>query len=523
MADEAERGYDVIEILRRRRGGRPPIGSAASTVESVRLDPELKRDLLLRAAEEHITVSEATAAPSANIYELTERFPPTGSGDRAPRGSMLQLCSADGRRCGKSRVAKGRPWSWSNTVRNVPALHAIEVANFRSLAKARVQLGPLNVLVGPNGGGKSNLLDAIRFLGDSVRSDLGPALEVRGGFENVLFRGAKSHAITIQMEAQVTEHSSARALDVYSLTFRLQRMRRRSTGIQRSFLTRDESFRFKRTPRQGRRITINEGQIEVVDDRARQEPATSRKELLRSDSLGLATLPRLAEEEGGRQVNQIAELFATFRVVEIDVVAARGPATLQSGHILESDGSNLSAFLYRLSQNDPERFAMLQEDARAFIPGLLEIHFDPVGGGDEYVVLSIEEAWLPGRTKLADLSYGSVRALALLALLYDQNPPALTCMEEIDHGLHPHLFDRLVDRLREASEHTQFLLATHSPALVGRLRTDELIVCERSPTSGATVVPAITRGDMDRMVAAAEDRLDLGEMWFSGVLGGVPE
>jgi len=59
MADEAERGYDVSEILRRRRGGRPPMGSAASTVESVRLDPELKRDLLLRAAEEHITVSEA--------------------------------------------------------------------------------------------------------------------------------------------------------------------------------------------------------------------------------------------------------------------------------------------------------------------------------------------------------------------------------------------------------------------------------------------------------------------------------
>ena len=59
MADEAERGYDVDEILRRRRGGRPPMGSAASTVESVRLDPDLKRELLLRAAEDQITVSEA--------------------------------------------------------------------------------------------------------------------------------------------------------------------------------------------------------------------------------------------------------------------------------------------------------------------------------------------------------------------------------------------------------------------------------------------------------------------------------
>jgi predicted HicB family RNase H-like nuclease len=58
LADEAEAGYGVEEILRR-RGGRPTMGSSAASVESVRLDPELKRDLILRAAEEHISVSEA--------------------------------------------------------------------------------------------------------------------------------------------------------------------------------------------------------------------------------------------------------------------------------------------------------------------------------------------------------------------------------------------------------------------------------------------------------------------------------
>lgn len=57
MADEAERGYDVEELLQRRRG-RPPMGSAAASVESVRLDPELKRALLLRAAREGTSVSE---------------------------------------------------------------------------------------------------------------------------------------------------------------------------------------------------------------------------------------------------------------------------------------------------------------------------------------------------------------------------------------------------------------------------------------------------------------------------------
>ena len=58
MAEEADRGYDVDTLLRRRAGGRPPLGSAAASVESVRLDPELKRALLIRAAEEHVSVSE---------------------------------------------------------------------------------------------------------------------------------------------------------------------------------------------------------------------------------------------------------------------------------------------------------------------------------------------------------------------------------------------------------------------------------------------------------------------------------
>ena len=58
FADEAERGYDVDKLVRRRVAGRPAMGSAPASVESVRLDPELKRDLLLRAADEQISVSE---------------------------------------------------------------------------------------------------------------------------------------------------------------------------------------------------------------------------------------------------------------------------------------------------------------------------------------------------------------------------------------------------------------------------------------------------------------------------------
>ena len=56
VAERAEAGYDVDEMLRR-RGGRPPIGSAAASVESVRLDPELRQALAQRAQRDNETTS----------------------------------------------------------------------------------------------------------------------------------------------------------------------------------------------------------------------------------------------------------------------------------------------------------------------------------------------------------------------------------------------------------------------------------------------------------------------------------
>jgi predicted ATPase len=125
-----------------------------------------------------------------------------------------------------------------------------------------------------------------------------------------------------------------------------------------------------------------------------------------------------------------------------------------------------------------------------------------------------------GATPLAHASFGTIRALALLAMLYDPAPPLLTCVEEIDHGLHPHVFDRLVELLRQAAARSQLIIATHSPALVNRLRPAELIVCERDLDTGLARIPAVDPQAVAQTHAASG--YGLGELWFSGALGGVP-
>jgi predicted ATPase len=401
-------------------------------------------------------------------------------------------------------------------VRHPPYLLRLKVTNFRSLRDVEVRLAPLNVLVGPNGAGKSNLLDVIAFLGDATRDDLERALDRRGGLDRVLFRGSRDprSPIGIEVETAVTRDSSLEAPDTYSLTFSSQRSPVRH---DRHVLRRAERFTFRRVTGPAQRITIDGGQITFHRPGGPDETAS-----LREGSLGLSTLPKLIAEDDAELVEDLADLFSSFRVFDVDVAAARRPAQERISERLSNDASNLAPFLAYLAQEHRDRFAALHRDARSFIPGLASLEFTPIGGAGEGVVLNLVEAALPGSTKLQEASYGSIRALALLALLYDPSPPRLTCIEEIDHGLHPHILDRLVELLRQASSRTQFLIATHSPALVNRLTPDELIVCERGEDA-ASRIPAIDPETVRAMERELHGEIGLGELWFSGALGGCPE
>lgn len=393
------------------------------------------------------------------------------------------------------------------------ALRHLHVSNFRNLADVCVDLGPLNVLVGPNGAGKSNLLSVLEFLGDSVRRDLSQAVADAGGMDRLRFRGGREAWVRIEVRAQVTSYASATAPDEYVLEFRQRRTRK---GAANPF-ERQERFKFKRTKGQGRRITVSGTTVTVSDEGAQAEESP-----LDRQSLGLSTLPRLGPKQGARQVAQIADLFSTFRVFEVDVARARAPSHVSRSDTLDADAGNLAAFLAYLAEDHPDVFESLQGDVRAIVPGIEAIDFELVGGAVRGIAVVLHESGLRGPTYLSEASFGTIRALALLAMLHDPEPPKLTCAEEIDHGLHPYALDVLVDRLREASRRTQFIVATHSPTLVNRLTANELIVCERDPVTGAAIIPTIAADDVAAMEARLEGRIRLGELWFSGGLGGVP-
>ena len=96
----------------------------------------------------------------------------------------------------------------------IPRLTRLAAANFRSLADVDIPLGMMTVLVGPNGSGKTNVLNVLRFLASTVRFDLSAAIGEWGGLERVKRRSDSKarRNVTIRISGQLTKHSSYGAL-----------------------------------------------------------------------------------------------------------------------------------------------------------------------------------------------------------------------------------------------------------------------------------------------------------------------
>ena len=387
-----------------------------------------------------------------------------------------------------------------------PRLTRLRATEFRSLATVDIPLRPLTVLVGPNGAGKTNVLNVLRFLASTVRFDLASAINEWDGFEFIKRQGlSRARNVNLRISGLLTEHASNTALDEYELRFR-----QNSSDI----LSRYESFTFKRTPGRGRRRKIEvRGTEAALGSEASWQLATGQ-------TTALATLPRLAEEQGGEGIRKLADFLSTIRVLEPDMMTARLPSRMVPGRLAD-DAGNLAPVLHDLSSTDPESFASLVSDMRSCLPGLDSIRFVPVGGPGKAVAVALRENGVRSPVYLEEASFGTVRMLPLLAALHEPDPPPFTGIEEVDHGLHPWAIDVLVDRLHAASRNSQLLITTHAPTLVNRLDASELVVCDRDPETGESVIPCVSTAQVLQAEQSAEG-LRPGELWFAGALNGVP-
>ena len=401
----------------------------------------------------------------------------------------------------------------------------ISASNFLSFRSIKASLYPLNILVGPNGAGKTNFLRIFQFLGDVARRDLVPAIDQLDGISQIRFRKEPpSRNVELQLNGIITTNASLNAPDEYSLSFREGRVFTSRPFFHRRLVERTETIVVKRFKGPGRRITLKGRKVQVahLTDGVKSAKSTAERTLdVQSESSGLNTIRKLGDDYGAHQVEALAQAFESLRLFDVNVDKIRTSSRMTNPSKLEDDASNLAVYLYWMSNEHASTYERVCEDVRFVLPGFEEFRFTALGGADDGIRLDFKERHLSGYTPLARASFGTLRAIALFAMLNDPNPPRLTCLEEVDHGLHPHALDRLVDRLRDASQRTQIIAATHSPALVNRVLENEIIIFERSATTGESMIVDLKPEQIAKM--KQESGYELGELWFSGSLGGSNE
>lgn len=329
---------------------------------------------------------------------------------------------------------------------------AVSFKNFKALRSTAIALAPFNLLLGPNGSGKTSLIQALL------------RLRTLAGLPSV----------------QRADLSGQRA-----------------DGPQ-------VEFAFA-APYEDIRVTLGCNDDELV-----------------CNLLVVDHSPAAAE----RWVELSAKL-QTIRAYLFDHYAMATPAKVADGFQLASNGGNLAAVFARWQTEHPGAWRELTTEFCRQMPEFAGLEVRPASAG--VVELGAHLAAEGGKFIAAEnLSQGTLYLLAILALAFAPQPPAIVCLEEADRGMHPRTLREVRDTLYRLSypEATglerppvQVLATTHSPYLLDQFREhpEEVILASKHGVE-ASFERLADRSDLRDLLQEAH----LGDLWYTGILGGVP-
>lgn len=344
-------------------------------------------------------------------------------------------------------------------------LTRVVLENYKSIAGCGVNLGPLMFLVGRNGAGKSNFLDALRFVADSLEVSLAYAFKVRQSINDVRRRSERRpRSLGMRLEFRIPDAPGEEPYTSFHgyYAFRIGARPRGGYIVQR------EECYVQAATGAVAMFVVEEGKVTAFGvDR----PLSSTPELVpevSSDQLFLArasgTRPFRAVYHGLRRMG--------FYSINPAVIRRPQPPDPQEGRLLEADGRNLASVLARMEALDPTGKQRLEEYLSGVVAGIARV--EAAQAGPEEVVEFHQRVGQNGTTRkfrAASMSDGTLRALGVLMGLMQPDTELapsirLVGIEEPELALHPAATGVLLDSLMAASDRRQVLVTSQSPDLL---------------------------------------------------------
>ena len=377
------------------------------------------------------------------------------------------------------------------------ALTRITLKGFKSIREMALELRPLNVLIGENGAGKSNLVSFFEMLHEMVAGRLQVHIADSGGPDTLLYRGAKH---TTQLEAQIDFTTDQ--------------------GISEYFI--------RLTYAAGRTLIFAEERL--CGGRREDRPNPSVLQLAPGDmESGLRKEKAEGIDPGGgfgemRQsyvlhFRDLLEGCHTYHFHDTAVTSGvRQSCYLGNNLYLMPDASNLAAMLLSYREGSAVAYNRIVETVRQVASFFDDFVLRKSPPNKRNVLLDWKSRGSDQVFGPHQLSDGTLRAMALITLLLQprESLPRVIVLDEPELGLHPHAMAIVAALIKEAAHHCQIILATQSTHLVDEFDPGDVVVVERERHESV-----FRHLDPESLKEWLED-YTLSELWEKNVIGGGP-
>lgn len=342
----------------------------------------------------------------------------------------------------------------------------------------------MSVIVGANGSGKTNIAEALDFVGSVHRDGLEIAVGKKGGVQSMEYRRERRRkselGFVIDIELPITNYTAHGATEkAYQFRHELY-FRTIDSDDDFSFEVTSECIELSRKLRSGTSRTYasfrrSPDHIDVALENKRAENFFSGIdfESWRENLPATASLIEFlrAIDSFFRQASVAVGQAKVYRISPMASRMSGIPASLAT---LGTHGHNLPSVVHFMRKHQPAEWELVLDAMRRILPGLEDV--EPDFTTDKQLTITFKEEGIPKPWGVGEVSDGTVQALALFSAMFDRRVHTLF-IEEPENSIHPWIIQVFLDRCRGSNK--QILITTHSPVVLNLVAPSEVIVAWR--------------------------------------------
>ncbi|MFM7910496.1 MAG: AAA family ATPase [Microcystis sp.] len=388
---------------------------------------------------------------------------------------------------------------------------SIKIKNYRMFKNIHIRdIPPFCVIIGANGTGKSTLFDIFDFLRDALKNNIRQALQIRGGYREIITRGQEQEDIEIELQFRMNILDTER-LVTYQIII--------GQNNNRPVIKR-EILRYKRGEHgkpfhfldfqlgQGYAITNEEDFSKPDKELDREEQQLESNDILAIKGLG--------QFQRFKAATAFRSLIENWHVSDFHISEARGSKEISYAEHLSTTGDNIATVAQYIYQQYPEIFQQILEKMKQRVPGISSVEAKETEDGR--LILRFQDQAFKDPFIDRYVSDGTMKMFAYLILLFDPNPHPLLCVEEPENQLYPTLLKELAEEFAHYSDRGgQVFVSSHSPDFINAVPLASIFWLIKS--QGITQIHRAADSEILKNLVAEGDLP--GYLWNQGWFEGV--